>query len=75
MLAFGFATRKIKADERVILLGGKYEIQINVKDLIKLSIQEHQLGTNLEEAHVEFAVMGKGSWSMDLSTFIKKITR
>ena len=44
-------------------------------DLNKISIYiaEHQFGIPLEEPHVEICIKGICSYSMDLSTFIKKI--
>ena len=51
------------------------ELQIQIGDKFALYIEEHQMGIDLTEPHIEFVVSGKGSYSMDLSEFIKLITR
>lgn len=43
-------------------------------DEVTIWITEQQLGTPIREPHVEIAIKGDCSYSMDLSTFIKKIS-
>lgn len=51
------------------------ELQIDIKDRIIIHFEEHQLGMDLNEPHVDIAIQGGYSYSMDLSEFIKKITQ
>ena len=50
------------------------ELQIDIKDRILIHFEEHQLGIDLNEPHVDIAISGGYSYSMDLSEFIKRIT-
>ena len=43
-------------------------------DEVTIRITEQQFGTQIKEPHVEIAIKGYCSYSMDLSTFIKKIS-
>lgn len=51
------------------------ELQIDIKDKIRIHFEEHQLGMDLNEPHVTFHIPGGYSYSMDLSEFIKRITQ
>lgn len=47
------------------------EIQIEI-DEVKVGITEHQFGLPINKPYVNITIKGKGVWSMDFSTFIKK---
>lgn len=51
------------------------ELQIDIKDRIIIHFEEHQLGMDLNEPHVDIAIPGGYSYGMDLSEFIKRITQ
>lgn len=51
------------------------ELQIDIKDRIIIHFEEHQHGIDLNEPHVDIAIPGGYSYSMDLSEFIKRITQ
>lgn len=51
------------------------ELQIDIKNRIIIHFEEHQLGIDLNEPHVDIAIPGGYSYSMDLSEFIKRITQ
>lgn len=51
------------------------ELQIEIKDRITIDFEEHQCGMDLNEPHVDIAIPGGYSYSMDLSEFIKRITQ
>lgn len=51
------------------------ELQINIKDKITIHFEEHQVGIDLSEPYVNIAIPNGYSYSMDLSEFIKLITR
>lgn len=51
------------------------ELQIDIKDRIVIHFEEHQLGIDLNEPHVDIAISGGYSYSMDLSELIKRITQ
>ena len=50
------------------------EIHIDLGDDTTLYITEHQMGSPIKEPHITIGIEDRGSYSMDLSTFIKTIT-
>ena len=50
------------------------EITIELDDNTTLYITEHQMGTPIKEPYITIGIEDRGSYSMDLSTFIKTIT-
>ena len=62
-------------DEKVTREKETKELQIKIKDRITIHFEEHQLGIDLNEPHVDFHIPGGYSYSMDLSEFIKRITQ
>jgi hypothetical protein len=50
------------------------EIHIDLGDDVTLSITEHQMGSPIKESYITIGIEDRGSYSMDLSTFIKTIT-